>query len=496
MYRLVLVSAVVELALFPSIEAIVCPLISYVGLRLLRQFLFTPYNLLHYMVSTVAIFMYVVFFLVLPMPATLLEFKPVTFNMHDTIWTYTNILMLEMLLMITHKVYRHLFGPTNWLGRLLLKTPVYDRFTNQELWTSIIVGNVIYFGLIYTYGLYQEDANVYQELPPFMYALNSIFAGFANLIMLPLFRKFGVITTPRYRIPYVLIIVLSFCSFVVGIATNMRTAALSVISFAVFAYVYYFFLYVDKRTITPKKVVTIIAAAGVFMAIFLPISQAMRTVRGDRTSKSGAEVLSMTMQAKSTLKEEETEFATTRGYSEAYLDNDVLGRFCSIKIHDETLYRAQQIGYNNPRMKADLYFLVLSDLPKVIKNKLGIPKSDLHTLTDELCYLSCGYGLGGAHIGTLQGLGLATYGWWYLLVVFVVYLFFFPCMDSVVYFTGRNFRFSWLFFQSIIMWCYWFSDRHYYQSEYRFFMRGFLEMVVFGIISIWVIKHLPLIKHR
>lgn len=186
-------------------------------------------------------------------------------------------------------------------------------------------------------------------------------------------------------------------------------------------------------------------------------------------------------------------------WSEDYLSNSILNRFCSLKILDESLFHADRGGCSNPIMRKTLYDEVIDVLPGSVKDMLGI-KIDKnlrkYSLTDKLYSLSVpGVPLGGVKIGTLQGLGMSLWGWGYILVLIPLYLVLFYLLDATVLFFENRMYFSMFFIFNATTFVYWFSDRHYYLWESKWIFRFYWESLFFFFVFMLIIKRLPFIKH-
>lgn len=496
LYSILVICTILELILFGFSESNLCIIfMDFVGLFICQQYILTSKNLYYYPVSTVAISLYVFFFLFAPLPATLIELKPVSFNLRIPEITISMILLLEVVLLITHLIYKLTAGRTNVVRNFLSKTQFYTSFTTSELWFMIIVSLILHAYLILTIGLYtNEEENVYQSLPTWLYAINSIFGGKYNLLLIFYFSSLGLIGNESFKKHHFVIWLIAIILFFIGIGTNMRTAAVSAIAAGAFMMIVDILFYRDIKTIDKRKTIYMGLVAVAFMSIFLPISKAMVNVRGERTGVSGLDMIEMTLNNKESSSNEAKVHAITPEYDETYLSNDLLGRFCSLKIHDETIYRALSIDYPSGRLQQRLLDEMSNTIPKVINNNR---KSLKGTLTDVLAVESNGANVvGGAKIGTLQGLGLALFGWYFIPIIMIFYVPIFYLLDSLAtYSKDKKIKFSLLFIMNIITYCYWFSDRHYYIWEFTFLLRGFIESVVFTLLSILIIKRLPLLKH-
>lgn len=501
----------IEIAFYPSYEICFAIFISFLGILLCKSFIFKTYNLLFYPVSTIAILFYVIFFLILPIPATLLELKPVSYNLHSTINTYINLLILEIILIITHSLYISFTNKKNFIRNFFLKVHFFDKFSSQEIWLLILSSSAFYICNIFFNGLYNENSeNSTSSLPTGLYILNLLISGYYQILFIFFFKKFNLIKSP-YLINKPLIIILSILLFLTGIATNMRTAAISIFANAFFTLIVYA-IYNPinySKVLKPKALVLITLTILFFFGPFMKVSEAMVSTRGERNGMNGLEMLTKTFNSidnKSDKKFNNSQLQAQLEnkqliWDEEYLSNDVLNRFCSLKILDETLFHAQRIGYGNKYMQDELKLKILDCLPGTVKDWLNIKISDeirQHSLTDKLYSLSINYAygsIGGVKIGTLQGLGLAIFGYWYMIIIIPIFIIIFFLLDATVYYKNSILTFSLWFFVNIMMCCYYFSDRHYYLFEFRFIMRTYVESIFFYLITINIVKRLPIIKH-
>ena len=295
--KFILSFSLIEFVFFPSLEILYAIIVSIVGCVICRKIVFTSYNLLHYPVSTLAITFYVFFFMVMPMPATLLELKPVSYNLHDVINTYTNLLTLEVALILTHLLYKLIVGNKNFIRTIFCKTNFFACFTSSELWAIILISLLLYIYRIWNQGLYDEYArNTATSLPTELYILNLLFGESYQLVFIFYFRKFGIIKRP-YLIKNWAIILVAVLSLIVGIASNMRTASVLVFANTFFLFIVYV-IYVQfnyQAYFKPKILIPVIILVCFFFGPFMDISKAMLVNRGDRYGVSGAEMLSTTL---------------------------------------------------------------------------------------------------------------------------------------------------------------------------------------------------------
>ena len=100
-----LVLSVIELIFFPSFEVAFGLLVSYLGILMTRQTLCYTHKLLYHTVSTSAMLFFCLFFNILPLPATLMELKPITYNMRNPYSTFFYLIFLQVILLGIHTIY-------------------------------------------------------------------------------------------------------------------------------------------------------------------------------------------------------------------------------------------------------------------------------------------------------------------------------------------------------------------------------------------------------
>lgn len=504
--RTYIVLAGFEMLIFPSLEVAFALVVSYVGIFLTRYTLCRSSKLLYYPVSTLALLFYCLFFDILPLPATLLEFKPLTYNIRIPYWTFIYLLYLQLIMLGVHSVYTRYTQRKNVLRTWLNKFNFFQPLTSQEVWFLIFGSFFWYSFIMITRGLYlEENINVNAQFGVVEWAINLFFSGFYQVVFIFYFRKINNIKG-QYQIRHVLIALVALAIFVIGIGTNMRTAAITVFANAFFSLALYVIYYPSVLTNLMKpKYYLLVALLGLFfVGPFQSLSKSMVAVRYDRAGKNALEILEMTLNNEVKVDESAELVKKQTSYmewDERYLSSDLLNRFCSLKIQDETLYHARRLGSDERRiMRLALYSKLMDQLPGVVKKRLGMAVTydeRQFSLSDLLFHLSSErrYVLGGIRIGSLQGLGFALFGHWFPLILIPLYFIMFYLMDSVVMVRGSQLVFPLFFFAGMMEYIAIFSDRHFYLFEFRYIFRGYWETVIAYIICINIVKRLPLLRH-
>lgn len=498
--------SIIELIFFPSVTVGLGLLISLIGILVSRYTLCHSQKLLYYPVSTIALLFFCLFFNIMPALATLLELKPLDYNMRNPTWTFIYLGFLQILLLATHSIYIRLTNKKNILRSWLNRIHFFSSLTSQEVWFLILGSFFWYAYIMITRGLYlEENLNVNANFGVIEWAVNLFFSSFYQVVFIFYFRKINNIKD-HYQIHHGLILLIAILMFVIGIGTNMRTAAIMVFANAIFSLLVYIIYYpsVLNNLMQPKYYLLVGLLALFFFGPFQTISKSMLAVRNERAGKNAIEILKMTLGAENDNEDKSLKIERknpTLVWDESYLSSDLLNRFCSLKIHDETLFHAMRLNSDERRiMRIALMDKLADQIPGVIKRYLGISISQderQYSLSDLLFYLSTQkkYSLGGIKIGSLPGLGLALFGNWFPLVIFPLYLIIFYLMDSIVIIRGNRLVFPLFFFAGMMEYIAIFSDRHFYLFEFRYIFRGFWETVITYIICVNIVKRLPFLKH-
>jgi len=101
----IVISALFETIFFFSLENLFASLVLLLGWFLLITITLTKHNLKYYPVSFMMLIGMAIFHYLLPLPLTLLELKPVTFNMRVPLLTFSHHLLFVLVIVLTHKIY-------------------------------------------------------------------------------------------------------------------------------------------------------------------------------------------------------------------------------------------------------------------------------------------------------------------------------------------------------------------------------------------------------
>ena len=153
-----LVLSIVELIFFPAFDVAFGLLVSYLGILMTRQTLCYTHKLLYHTVSTSSLLFFCLFFDVLPLPATLMELKPITYNMRNPYNTFFYLIFLQVILLIIHSVYTKWAKNKNIVRNYLIRFGFFKSLSSQEVWFLIIGSFIWYAYIMLTRGLHRRES--------------------------------------------------------------------------------------------------------------------------------------------------------------------------------------------------------------------------------------------------------------------------------------------------------------------------------------------------
>lgn len=234
---------------------------------------------------------------------------------------------------------------------------------------------------------------------------------------------------------------------------------------------------------------------GIPLFIIIPllsnVSTAMLVNRGIRKEVSAFELFQSTLttlQDKDALKQyhQKNKVVTTienrneDGWSEEYVDNFALNRYCNMRVTDVALYHAERIGYNNPNMKEDLLQRIFAQLPLPVFNFFHFSfskNSKFNSRGDYLYNQSVGHSIGGYRVTSHLGDGLATWGYWYFIFQFFLFFFEFKLVDCFSICDDKQNVYS--MFGLILVYSFvgMFKNGHGMLEEIKYIERGFWQQI-------------------
>jgi len=443
------VSIVGELVFFPSWANLCgCGMALMVWL-LFRQFFLKRDVILQH---PFAFLMFLSMFLYryLPLIATLLEGKPITYGFEVP---YETFFYETLLFMVSSMAFAAAISKKRKRNNLIQRTLCRLRFFKTDartLWLLGLVGLVVYIQQLSVAGEVE-----YGDVG------NKFLAGLTYLQYAPVIMLFPTLCGIAYnkgRNTFVWFYV--GVIFVTSFATNSRQAMINPIITIIL--LFFFYLLRQKisiyRMLSPVKIV-IAGVVVVFGLSFVSdISLAMLANRNIRSDVSRSELLVKTvetMQDKQTmqllqevtLEKSSHKISYRKGWDETYLNNFMLNRYGNMRISDETLYYADKIGWENNKIQDIFFQKAITIYPLPVLNLLGykVNKSELEYSPGDMLYMTAGGVnalLGGYRVTSHIGDGLATFGLLYFIIQFVLFFLIFKLLDCFVMYGRRGITYS------------------------------------------------------
>ncbi|MFB9076924.1 hypothetical protein ACFFWB_05805 [Flavobacterium procerum] len=391
--------------------------------------------MIKYPVSFFMIFGLTLFHYVLPIPLTLLELKPVTYNLLMPFETFLHHGLFLLVIIITHFFYRKITLRRNPLRSILKKTNFYKRPTDFQIWSTSLVALLSSAYFYFVYGSWEN----YEAKNIFVTIGKSLGVYLWMPIIIPFFKVRqveGRLTNKAKSF----IIIYSLLVGVIAVVSNWRTILYS--GFVIFLLLYLIGLlygyYELKHNFSTNKIVMMFIGFYVITGPIMDLGTAMVITRQTRYTTSSYDFFKNTFetyQDKELLRKFNAVIAdngkidySIKKWDEEYLSNYALNRFCNLKISDNCIYYAEKIGFANERMQNVLLDQVLSIIPGFISNSIDFKtetRGEIYqsSITDNLYSLAINDTTvkGSAIIGSMPGVGLSIFGYWYLIAIIPIF---------------------------------------------------------------------------
>ncbi|WDF68991.1 hypothetical protein PQ465_01125 [Sphingobacterium oryzagri] len=497
------ISFIGEMVFFPSSANFVGCLMEVIVWSIFRFFFLKRQIILEHPFSFLA---FLSFFLAryIPLPATLLEGKPITYGFEVPFQTFFwETIIFIVASMAFYASIKGSIKQNNFLKNIMYKYHFF-RTDAMTLWVMGGIGMVIKIQQLSVAG----DVEFGDVDNKFLAGL--VYLQYAPLIML--FPSLSHISFDSRRNKFVWLY--TALLFITSFATNSRQSMI----YPILTILLLFFLYLLKHKISPFRLFSPAKLVAVSMMIFFglgflsDISLAMLYNRSSRAEIDRAELFEQTIQ---TLQNDETmeglrnvsleENASVssylEGWDETYLSNFMLNRYGNIRVSDQTLYYAERIGFANEKMQVSFFSKVIAVFPLPVLNFLGIPfdKNDfLYSPGDMLYTLAGGSGttLGGFRVTSLVADGLATFGYWCFPLIFILLFGAFKLLDCFVYYQDGRIIYSTLGLINVFGFLGMFRNSIGCIVIVTYIMRGFWQQCFTFWIVVFLIHLIPFRKNN
>lgn len=380
-------------------------------------------------------------FYFLPLPMTMIEGKPLTFRFQCPYMTFNYQLLNLVMLIISYRLCLHFYKPTNILTKLWGKMGYFTAPTDRQIWAMGIIGIASQIALLKVMGTDEARAENLGMIGH-MLQVTKVFASFPILLLFKRLYtgKDGLKIEKKPIIIYLVILAL------LGAATGKRTALFG--SFVTLAMCYIIPAFSENKKLFSRKTL-LLGIVGVYL-ITGPVADfaAAMALGRDNSMQTGAsktfDHIIELYQDKEKLNAMYKAFLMTTdnggdnlsGWSEYYVDNIMLDRFCNLRVCDMTIDYANKLGFDNPVMHEYTSNQVLFQLPTPLLKMFGFHgnKFELQYTPGDLLSmesLNIGYYHGYRVAGDV-GIGLFLWGEKYFLFGTIIYFVLFFFLSSLV----------------------------------------------------------------
>lgn len=426
-------SAVLEMILFTSIENLVGCAVTFVSTWLFFTFVFKIDTVRRRPIAFIA-FLQLFLFMYLPLPATLLDGNGMSHDLFTPIKTYLLQLVYYCVGLLAFCVSGRWYAG-NKVYNIMQRWGYYKTPSRWQLWLLGFIG--LFFRLILMSR--SGEGGV---------AGGGSLNMFSVLIYCPILILFGQYLGWKPCGRPTKFLIWGYVSFLVVlfVATNSRSQMLSPLVVMAFCYLIGQIYVKHKRLwLTPKKFILIFVLALVIMGPASDMATAMVVVRHERTEVSVRELIGLTfdaykdkarLNAYRQLAQDIADEQVGGEWVENYVSSPFLERLCNYRVVDLTIYHAEKIGLANEKMLNFFVDCICTMFPGPISNFLfpEIDKSELSfSPMDYLYHLSTRSGTRSYRVGGDVGLGLATFGYAYFILCFLIYTLVFYIIDGVAH---------------------------------------------------------------
>lgn len=490
---------ILEIIFYPSTENIYGSFVLALSFYVTQRLVFTYENIKKHFISFFILFSYTFCFSFMPFLATLLNKSPLIYKFEVPYLTFNYHFLFQISLICAFLIAKKIGKKRNIVRSFLLKhTNYFNPLQPKIIYWLGVIGIVALFSA----KMFRGEG-----------IISKISGGSFFLIACPLVLLFPHLYTRTYIPPFTkssnkMVWLFVICSFLIGIAANSRSTMF-------FMVLMIFLLYLTQQLIfnktsiflSWKKLLPILFLCFIITGPLTDLASAVVLVRNQRTDLSPTELFSQTLNLyrnKEVLYKIQKEYEqihstyaenNKEGWSEEYTGNIFLDRFCNLRVSDATLYYAKHLGFNNPEMRKNFYNNLLSILPTPILNIFGINSQIKEVIEysggDKLYSLAMkdSHALGGFRVCGYTGIGLATFGHFFFLIVIFVYTIIFYLVDSLTLpLSNKNTIIPIGTLIQLYSFFYFLNNGDGITRNITFLIRGFIQSILIYLLVVWLIQ--------
>ncbi len=446
---IVLIAAtVIQLLIFPGYAQLPGCLSCLIGWSLCSKYVLLPISLKKYTLSSMVLIGFAFTQFWIPPVLTLIEGKPLVFNLNYPNSVFLHNFLAFLAMWGSFLVYTaNLLHIRSYLARFFkTKTYLYSTPYPYQLWLMGILG-VLGMSATRILGLGNDGAANTGILV-------KLVQGFQIYAYAPLFMMLSPLyTRKQYDTPKLLIAAYVCFLLAIGVLLNSRGAFMMGLTGLGLAYLLGLLLGTfSPRVFTLRNTIGLAVAFWVITGPLSDLGTAMVVTRSQRGEVSPTELLALTLDTynnKELLNRYKSAAMDTKNnpltdWDEYYFNNIFVARFSNLKFVDASLEHYYRLDSPEKNKLMFNYSIerTLAILPTPLLNFLGITIDKYGAIGtsygDYLLALSTGNKayLGGYRVGHFAGVGMAAFGWFYLLIMFVTLI---PCflLLDLLYYKGK-----------------------------------------------------------
>lgn len=462
-YKLLIIACLCEILFFYSPANLYGCFTLLYGWILISTFVFKREYIQKYPLPTIAVFSLGFCYFFLPLIITLLEEKPLTFNFQVPYLTFSNQILNVTVIVLAFRASIKLYKPNCLLNKIWNKIGYMSILTEKQIWVIGFLGLIALISIVADQGQGQEYQSTGNMVEIIIRSISVFSIAPVCLYFKHLYGDNTISKTKKFVIYYIVILV------IIGMATTRRTLIFNSV-FVILLIIIFLAIYNNKKLFSRKNVIISLVLTYLVVGPLADISMAMILNRQSVYSSSASKTLEDVWKLyndKEKLKTTYEYFMASMdnggdnkyGWSEYYVNNIFLDRFCNLRTIDGTLYNAQKAGFGCYEGGKYYESFWINELPSFIANALGLKKDFQGTATDHMVinnFKGNNYTLFGFKVGGDTGIGLWMFGYPYYLIAFLTYIIVFYFLCSFVNFRGTllliplpilvSFHLYWLFF--------------------------------------------------
>jgi len=501
---ILLLAIVGEVIFFPSFENIAGCIMTVVVWLIYRAFFLKRNVIINHPFASLA-FLSVFLARFIPLPATLVEGKAITYGFENPYETFIfETLTFTVISLAFYTVINRATLKNNIIQQNLYKLGFFKTDV-PTLWILGIIGLIARIQNLVNSNEVEFGDVGSKFLDGFLYL------QYAPIIML--FPSLSGIKLDKSKNR--IVIGYAVLMFILSLAANSRQQML----YPIFTILLLFLIYLLKENVSIFKYISgfklvLYSFLIVFGLNFLSdLSLAMLVNRNMRGELSRGELFDKTIETlqnddlmnvmRNTSIEDRNELtAYNYGWDESYLNNFMLNRYGNMRVVDRTIYYGNMIGHGNEKMQQSFFTKAIAVYPLPVLAAIGIDvnKEDLtYSPGDMLYYTVTGssYVLGGFRVTSLVGDGLATFGFWCFPIMYALFFCAFKLMDSFIYYTKNTVIFSTLGLINVFGFLGIFRNSIGFNTPTSYILRGFWQQCFMFWIIVFLVQNIaPLFRKK